>query len=55
MPDDVRAQAERELRRLETMGESSGEASMIRTYLEWLTVGAVVEALRGAARSRQRA
>jgi ATP-dependent Lon protease len=37
MPDDVRAQAERELRRLETMGESSGEASMIRTYLEWLT------------------
>src|SRR5487761_1799423 len=37
MPDDVRAQAERELRRLETMGEGSGEASMIRTYLEWLT------------------
>src|SRR5581483_10303954 len=37
MPDDVRAQAERELRRLETMGESSGEASMIRTYLDWLT------------------
>src|SRR5579859_329318 len=37
MPDDVRAQAERELRRLESMGESSGEASMIRTYLEWLT------------------
>ena len=37
MPDDVRAQAERELRRLETMGEASGEASMIRTYLDWLT------------------
>src|SRR6201997_1757647 len=37
MPDAVRAQAERELRRLETMGEGSGEASMIRTYLEWLT------------------
>ncbi|HEY2182766.1 MAG TPA: endopeptidase La [Gaiellaceae bacterium] len=36
MPDDVRAQAERELRRLETMGDASGEASMIRTYLEWL-------------------
>jgi ATP-dependent Lon protease len=36
MPDDVRAQAERELRRLETMGEASGEASMIRTYLDWL-------------------
>src|SRR5204862_6274722 len=28
MPDDVRAQAERELRRLESMGETSGEAPM---------------------------
>src|SRR5207253_10127322 len=37
MPDDVRAQADRELRRLETMGDSSGEASMIRTYLDWLS------------------
>jgi ATP-dependent Lon protease len=37
MPDEVRAQAERELRRLETMGDASGEASMIRTYLDWLT------------------
>src|SRR2546426_1963000 len=36
MPDEVRAQADRELRRLETMGDSSGEASMIRTYLDWL-------------------
>src|SRR5262252_1852537 len=36
MPEDVRAQAERELRRLETMGEASGESSMIRTYLDWL-------------------
>jgi ATP-dependent Lon protease len=36
MPEAVREQAERELRRLETMGESSGEASMIRTYLDWL-------------------
>ncbi|MFZ0342850.1 MAG: endopeptidase La, partial [Gaiellaceae bacterium] len=36
MPDEVRAQAERELRRLETMGDASGEASMIRTYLDWL-------------------
>ncbi len=36
MPEDVRAQAERELRRLETMGEASGEASMIRSYLDWL-------------------
>src|SRR5881275_2922083 len=36
MPDDVREQAERELGRLERMGEASGEASMIRTYLDWL-------------------
>jgi ATP-dependent Lon protease len=36
MPDDVRKQAERELGRLERMGDSAGEASMIRTYLEWL-------------------
>ncbi len=36
MPDAVREQAERELGRLERMGESSGEASMIRTYLDWL-------------------
>ncbi len=36
MPDDVREQAERELGRLERMGDQSGEASMIRTYLDWL-------------------
>ncbi|MEA2318339.1 MAG: ATP-dependent Lon protease, partial [Solirubrobacteraceae bacterium] len=36
MPDAVREQAERELGRLERMGESGGEASMIRTYLDWL-------------------
>src|SRR6476620_7031078 len=35
MPDEVGEQAERELGRLERMGES-GEASMIRTYLDWL-------------------
>src|SRR5436189_1174464 len=37
MPEAVREQADRELRRLESMGEGSGEASMIRTYLDWLT------------------
>jgi len=36
MPDDVRAQAERELGRLDRMGEQSPESSMIRTYLDWL-------------------
>jgi len=36
MPDDVLEQAERELERLERTGEQSGEASMIRTYLDWL-------------------
>jgi ATP-dependent Lon protease len=36
MPDAVREQADRELSRLESMGEASGEASMIRTYLDWL-------------------
>jgi ATP-dependent Lon protease len=36
MPDAVRAQAERELGRLERMGEQSPETSMIRTYLDWL-------------------
>jgi ATP-dependent Lon protease len=36
MPDSVREQAEKEVARLERMGEASGEASMIRTYLDWL-------------------
>src|ERR671924_232222 len=36
MPDAVREQAERELSRLERMGEATGESSMIRTYLDWL-------------------
>jgi ATP-dependent Lon protease len=36
MSDEVKEQAERELGRLERMGDSSGEASMIRTYLDWL-------------------
>ena len=36
MPDSVREQAEKELGRLERMGEQSGESSMIRSYLDWL-------------------
>jgi ATP-dependent Lon protease len=36
MPDAVREQAEREASRLERMGETSPESSMIRTYLDWL-------------------
>ena len=36
MPEAVREQALREVGRLERMGDSTGESSMIRTYLEWL-------------------
>src|SRR5438477_2503837 len=36
MPDDVREQAEREVGRLERMGDQNGESQMIRTYLDWL-------------------
>lgn len=36
MPENVREQADRELGRLESMGEQSAEASMIRSYLDWL-------------------
>jgi ATP-dependent Lon protease len=36
MPDAVRAQADRELGRLEKIGEASPESQIIRTYLDWL-------------------
>ena len=36
MPEAVREQADKELARLERMGEQSGESSMIRTYLDWI-------------------
>ncbi len=36
MPEAVQRQAERELARFERMGDSNAEASMIRTYLDWL-------------------
>jgi ATP-dependent Lon protease len=36
MPAEIAEQAERELKRLERMPDSSGEYSMVRTYLDWL-------------------
>ncbi|MGI8800910.1 MAG: endopeptidase La [Solirubrobacteraceae bacterium] len=36
MPEAPKEQALKELGRLERMGEQSGEASMIRSYLDWL-------------------
>ncbi len=36
MPDEVKERALKELKRLEYQGQHSAEASVIRTYLEWL-------------------
>src|SRR5215212_7226738 len=36
MPEAVREQAEKELGRLERLGEQGGEAGTIRSYLDWL-------------------
>ena len=36
MPEEVEKQARKELKRLARMPDSSGEYSMIRTYLDWL-------------------
>jgi ATP-dependent Lon protease len=37
MPGEVEKQARKELKRLARMPDASGEHSMVRTYLEWLT------------------
>ena len=37
MPEDVHKHATKELKRLQRMSDASGESSMLRTYLEWLT------------------
>ncbi len=37
MPEDVARHAKKELKRLQRMSDASGESSMLRTYLEWLT------------------
>ena len=36
MPEEVEAQARKELRRYERMPEAAGEAGMVRTWLDWL-------------------
>jgi ATP-dependent Lon protease len=37
MPEDVQKHVRKEFKRLARMGESSGEASMLRTWVEWMT------------------
>ncbi len=36
-PEDVLKQVKKEFKRLSRMGEQSGESSMLRTWLEWMT------------------
>ncbi|MGK4004093.1 endopeptidase La [Sorangium sp. So ce1036] len=36
LPDEARAVADRELRRLESVGQQGAEHNVIRTYLEWI-------------------
>jgi len=37
MPEDILKHGQKELKRLQRMGEGGSEYSMLRTYLEWLT------------------
>ena len=37
MPEETLKHAKKEFKRLQRMGEASGEASMLRTWLEWMT------------------
>ena len=37
MPEETLKHARKEFKRLQRMGEASGEASMLRTWLEWMT------------------
>ena len=37
MPEEVLKQVKKEFKRLSRMGESSGESSMLRTWIEWMT------------------
>ncbi|MFU8815426.1 MAG: endopeptidase La, partial [Pseudomonadales bacterium] len=37
MPPEVQKEARKELKRLQSIPEASGEHSMVRTYLDWLT------------------
>src|SRR3970282_2239521 len=48
MPEKVLEQAERELSRLERMGDQTPEATVIRNYLDWLL------AVPGSKRSEER-
>ncbi len=55
MPDAVREQVEREIARLERMGDQTGESQMIRTYLDWLFAVPWGDHVGGAARPATRA
>ena len=55
LPEDVRKQADRELRRLENLPPAAAEHGVIRTYLEWIAVAAVGQDDRGQPRPRPRA